>query len=84
MPKITLVILKQSMHQTDGETTACWVFKKEVSLMFYSPRETQMIFILPLNMNNNTKGYRVIPLTESITGQHENCIKFPDKVLGEL
>lgn len=52
--------------------------------MFYSPRETQMIFILPLNMNNNTKGYRVIPLTESITGQHENCIKFPDKVLGEL
>lgn len=35
-------------------------------------------------MNNNIKGYRVIPLTGSITGQHENWIMFPDKVLGEF
>ena len=72
------------MPQTDRATTARWALKKEVSLMFYSPREGQMVFILPLNMNKNTKGYRVIPLTGSITGQHENCIMFPDKVLGEL
>lgn len=71
------------MVQTDRATAASWALKKEVSLMFYSPREGQMIFILPLNMNN-TKGYGVIPLTGSITGQHENCIMFPDKVLGEL